>query len=122
MQFQLTGVIHSVSQIDGAMILIFTGDLKVTGNGGSVLSNYTELRSDKWFVTELPVRIEAWGADSPVWAGRTLTFEQTVTTAKNFANNAKKVQLALKDLSIRFTEMGRVLGISCEQAVCEEAK
>ena len=122
MQFQLNGVILSVKRSDNVMILIFTGDLEVTGNGGSAFSDFPNLRTDKWVVTELPVRVEMWEADSPAWAGRTFTFEQTLATAETFAKNRKNVRIALKDLSMRFTEMGRVLSISAGQALFEEVR
>ncbi len=122
MQFQLAGIISSVQKAEGAIILFFTGVIELTGNGGGPFSEIQNLRTDKWIVTELPVRIDEWDESAEKWAARTLTFDQTFAVAGSLAKDAKTVKVALKALSMKFTDAGSVLSIGAEQAIFKEVK
>lgn len=117
MQFQLSGLITSARVVDDVMILVFSGDIEITGNGRGPFSPIRDLRTDKWDVEDLPVQVHPWSLESSPWANRILNFDETVKKAERYAKDKRKCRVALRDLSVTFTETGSVLYLKATEAL-----
>jgi len=119
-QFQLNGLITSAKVVEEVMILVFSGDIEIAGNGRGPFSPIRDLRSDKWTVEDLPIRVNSWSTGSIPWACRVLSFDETLSEAQRYVNDKLACRIALRDLSMSFTDEGSILFLCAKEVVIKD--